>query len=335
MKQNNTTQKTPIQKGNPLLSPYAYPPDKVAEERARQLRLYEGLRLVGNSPKEAADKLRIVLRTISRWRAQQKRHSLCPVSRCPKRVRQPTLSNKPDLQEAIIRQRDFYHCGKIRLHLYQQQEGWTVSQTTVGRMVREMFDNGKMKRLRVGKKRRLLGNPPPKRDVEPYTPPLAGSAPGDRVQMDTMGVTLKHYQVRVLTAVGYESRYVWAKIVHRQTASRAASFLKAILATSPFEIKAVQTDGGGEFMGEFEKTDRAKGIKHIVIPPRSPKCNGHVESFHNTQRRELYNFCSGRITPIELRRKTAKFIKYYNEERMHGFVSPIIYLNKTPPNCHM
>ena len=46
----------------------------------------------------------------------------------------------------------------------------------------------------------------------------------------------------------------------------------------PFSIKAVQVDGGSEFMADFETACQKSGIKLFVLPPHSPKLKGHVES---------------------------------------------------------
>ncbi len=53
----------------------------------------------------------------------------------------------------------------------------------------------------------------------------------------------------------------------------------------PFPIRVIQVDGGAEFQHVFEEECHRKGIKLFVLPPRSPKLNGHVE---RAQRTHMY-----------------------------------------------
>jgi len=58
--------------------------------------------------------------------------------------------------------------------------------------------------------------------------------------------------------------------VHRHATARAAvSFLDALQARLPFTVKAIQVDGGSEFMAEFEAECRRRHIPLFVLPPRA------------------------------------------------------------------
>jgi len=61
-----------------------------------------------------------------------------------------------------------------------------------------------------------------------------------------------------------------------------AQFLDALLERMPFPVRALQVDGGSEFATEFEQACQARQIPWFVLPPRSPKFNGHVERAHRT-----------------------------------------------------
>lgn len=56
---------------------------------------------------------------------------------------------------------------------------------------------------------------------------------------------------------------------------------------SPQRIRAIQVGGGSEFMAELETACRAWGIVLFVLPPRSPKLNGHAKRANGTHRREF------------------------------------------------
>ena len=78
-------------------------------------------------------------------------------------------------------------------------------------------------------------------------------APGDIVQIDTMdarpepGVVLKQF-----TTVDVVSRWSVPTIASNATALLASRALDHVIARLPFPVKAIQVDGGSEFMAEFE-----------------------------------------------------------------------------------
>ena len=56
----------------------------------------------------------------------------------------------------------------------------------------------------------------------------------------------------------------------------------------PFEIEAIQVDGGSEFKVEFEAECEARGIDLWVLPPKSPDLNGCVERTNGMRRYEFH-----------------------------------------------
>ena len=67
------------------------------------------------------------------------------------------------------------------------------------------------------------------------------------------------------------------EVHERATSLAAAHFLDTLLDRMPFAIAALQVDGGSEFAAEFEQACQQRGLPLFVLPPRSPKLNGHVE----------------------------------------------------------
>ena len=66
----------------------------------------------------------------------------------------------------------------------------------------------------------------------------------------------------------------------------------------PFKIKTIQTDNGTEFTYKFISDDKIcpfdkaltkLGIKHKLIPPRTPWHNGKVERSHREDGKILYS----------------------------------------------
>ena len=120
--------------------------------------------------------------------------------------------------------------------------------------------------------------------------------PGDIVQVDTLdirplpGVVLKHFTARYVV-----SRWDMIEVHSRATSSLAAQFLGLMRRRFPFPIRAVQVDGGSEFQAAFETACRQLGIRLFVLPPRSPKLNGHVERGQRTHTEEFYELYDGEL----------------------------------------
>ena len=106
----------------------------------------------------------------------------------------------------------------------------------------------------------------------------------------------------------------------------------------PFPIKTIQTDNGTEFTYKFvseagknpvEKLLEKWGIKHILIPPRTPWHNGKVERSHRNDQRYFYDwehFCSVE----ELNEKLKAHLEWSNNKTMRtlGRKSPIQLLRE-------
>ena len=236
-------------------------------------------------------------------------------SRRPHRVREPTWSQ--ELAQAVLHFRQKYHWGKDKLVVLARREGWEVSTSMVGRILHNLKEQG-------------LVWEPDLRDPcivrRPHRRPYATrkprdyvvKAPGDLVEVDTAdirflpGEVYKHFTARDVVA-----RWDVLDVHHRATGQAAASFLDAILERMPFEVKAIQVDGGSEFKAEFEETCRQRGIILFELPPRSPKLNGHVERAHRTHQEEFYQMLDPPDSLDELRERLRAQETVYNTIRPH------------------
>ena len=77
-----------------------------------------------------------------------------------------------------------------------------------------------------------------------------------------------------------EARRQYAKVYSSATAHTARAFLRE--AAAWLGIRAVQVDGGSEFMAEFETECKALGLPLLVLPPRSPQPDGIVGRANRT-----------------------------------------------------
>ena len=176
-------------------------------------------------------------------------------------------------------------------------------------------------------------------------------APGDIVQIDTLdvrplpGVVLKHFTARDVV-----SRWDVLSVHTRATATMATRFLDDLRERLPFSVRAIQSlprtrygvDGGSEFQADFEAACQARGIKLFVLPPRSPKLNGHVERAQRTHTEEFYHLYDGDLTLGPLNRALRQWERIYNTVRPHQSLdgaTPAEYLaNQHPqmaPLSHM
>jgi putative transposase len=156
------------------------------------------------------------------------------------------------------------------------------------------------------------------------------TSPGDLVQVDTVdvrprpGVILKHF-----TAADVVSRWSIAEVAGRATASVAVRVLDALAERLPYAVRAIQVDGGSEFMAEFEAACQTRGIRLFVLPPRSPKLNGCVERMNRTWREEFYACTTAASTVTALGAAVRAWETVYNTIRPHqalGYQTPAAWL---------
>ncbi len=248
--------------------------------------------------------------------------------RRPKHVRQPTAS--PELIAAVLKLREEYpRWGKDKLLVLVRRQRLEASTSMVGRILRRLKDRGVLKEPvlnSISARKQQCKRPYAVRKPKEYV----AREPGDIVQIDTLdvrplpGVVIKH-----LTARDVVSRWDVVEAHSRATLKVAAGFIDAVLARMPFEVKAFQVDGGSEFQDVFEETCQSRGIKLFVLPPRSPKLNGHVERAQRTHTEEFYEVTDCSFERADLSHDLLRWEKVYNTVRPHqalGYLTPQEFL---------
>lgn len=313
-----------------------------ASERLRILQGFERLRRHGISGVEAAEILGPSRATIYRWRQRLKRHGPRGLERrsCrPHRLRRRRWT--PELIGCVeTLRRRFPAWGKGTLTPLVQAEGHTVSEATVGRILRYLVQRHRIlpvsvrrRRFRARRRmRRWHARRLPKRSARP-------TLPGERIQIDTLhvcpapGKWLKHFSASCPV-----SRWTVADIAERATSATAARFLDKLLRDCPFPIQAIQVDGGSEFMAAFEQACAEKGIALYVLPPKSPKLNATVERMQETWRGEFYEAYELPWRIAELRPYVQRFQDLYNTYRPHDGLhkdTPANYLREVLPGVRL
>ena len=296
------------------------PPDlsPKAEARSRWLSCWLTLREQGLSTVQASQTLYLPRSTLYRWlrRLREKGpKGLEEKSRRPKHRRQPTWS--PELSQAVLPLREQYpRWGKDKLVILLRREGIKVSTSMVGRILSRLRARGVLKEptRRLSTTRRAHPRPYAVRKPKDYHV----HKPGDLVQVDTLdvrplpGMVLKHFTARDVI-----SRWDVLEVHTRATATTAQGFLDSLMERMPFPVKAIQVDGGSEFQAAFEEACQRRAIKLFVLPPRSPKLNGHVERAHRTHTEEFYEVYDGDLEIRPLNQALRQWEKVYNCLRPH------------------
>ncbi len=231
---------------------------------------------------------------------------------------------------AVKELRERYPCwGKDKLVILLRKAGWKVSTSMVGRILKHLKATGQLVeplRSRISARKRVLKRVYGVRKPKDYEV----KEPGDLVQVDTLdvrplpGVDLKHFTARDVV-----SKWDVIGLRGRATATTAKEFLEELGARAPYQVKAIQVDGGSEFMAEFEEACRDKGIRLFVLPPRSPKLNGCVERAQRTHTEEFYELTFAEPTVSALGAELRAWERVYNETRPHqalGYLTPLEYI---------
>jgi putative transposase len=200
--------------------------------------------------------------------------------------------------------------GSAKFGPLLRAQGFAVSDATVGRILAALVARGVVEPVAALRRRPYARRWTAKRRFAQRLPRgLAASEPGGL----TPTKAIKHF-----TAYDPIAKWTVAKAFNRATAQAAASFLDKVTADMPFPVKAIQVDGGSEFMAEFETTCQAKGIALYVLPPRSPQMNGAVERCNGAWRYEFYETYQLPANVEKLNPILDSYQHLYNHHRPHG-----------------
>lgn len=166
--------------------------------------------------------------------------------------------------------------------------------------------------------------------------------PGEKVQIDVKEVPYNCLRGSVLrdnkhlyqwTAIDECTRMRFVYGFEEHTPENSVRFLAMVIKAFPFQIQTIQTDNGTEFTYKyisddkicpFDKALAMLGIKHKLIPPRTPWHNGKVERSHRNDQRYFYDWETFRNVD-ELNQKLAKHLIWSNNKTMRtlGRKSPV------------
>ncbi len=255
-----------------------------AAHRRDVLARWQRARDKGLTAAEAAEAVGVSRATLYRWRTRAE-----PRSRRPRRVRRSDWT--PALVAAVrdLRQ-DYPMWGKAKIALLLQRQGYRVSESTTGRILKSLMERGAVTPAPILRR----NGPRAARRVRPYARRLPKgrkpTSPGEIVQLDTLTISTHPGRpaIKQFTAHDPVAKWTCAQAWRRATAHNAKRFLDKLRDHMPFPIEAIQVDGGAEFKADFETECQRRGIALLELPPRSPKLNDHVERNNGAWRYELY-----------------------------------------------
>lgn len=124
---------------------------------------------------------------------------------------------------------------------------------------------------------------------------------------------------------GYSRYLVHWEIRDQMTETEVQIILQRAREKFPTARPRIISDNGPQFIArEFKLFIRACGMTHVRTSPGYPQSNGKLERWHKTVKGEAIRPKTP-LTLEEARRVVDKFVKYYNEVRLHsaiGYVTP-------------
>ncbi|MEN6310042.1 MAG: integrase core domain-containing protein, partial [Acidobacteriota bacterium] len=293
---------------------------KISEEGCRRLRWMDHYARCGNA-RLTCRHFNISPQTFYRWKRRFDPYDLTTLeaeSRRPQHVRQPRTPVR--VVERILELRTRYpRWGKDKLVILLRREDLGVSTSTVGRVMKRLKDRGlliepvNVRQAKEARKRRRR----PRyaiRKPEGYRV----QAPGDLIQVDTLQIHLKGNDRRwQFSSRDLLSRWDVSRAYRNASSFAAALFLEYMERKFPFPVRAIQIDGGSEFKRHFEEACRKRGIRLFIIPPRTPKLQGYVESANKTHRVEFYEVEDIALNMEEHNQQLEAWDRTYNTIRPH------------------
>ena len=235
--------------------------------------------------------------TITKWVKKAKEYGYHPI---------PTLSSKPKHHPRQISDELVWKIFHKRLAIKRSAE--VVQQELINDGVAVSLSSVKRTLDRLGL---LKKRSPWKRYRVPMDRPNAEKQ-GDLVQVDTIHLPTPEGRIYVFTILDVFSRWAYARAYKHATARTAMNFVALAQAASTFPFKTIQSDNGSEFSGWF--TDHINSI-HRHSRVRRPNDNAHLERFNRTIQEECLDSLPKKVK--DLNAAIPKYLKYYNEKRLH------------------
>ena len=275
--------------------------------------------------KVQALKFNISIRTYYYWKKKlEETDSIENRSRKPKNSPRK-LKNKKIINK-IVEIRKKYKYGKTKIKKFLEKENIKIGTTAIETILKEY-------NLYQKKKRKIRKKHKGKHAI--YI-----KEAGEKVQIDVKYAFFGEIRYYQFTAVDIATKISFRYLYAEKTPESTINFLERMLEYFPFRVHCIQTDNGTEFTYRkllFEKEHpldifcKKKHIKRVYSPIASPWYNGVVESTHNLDQKEFYDFCNSELTLEKANQKLRKYNNFWNYKRIHSalnYDTPMLYFKK-------
>lgn len=245
-------------------------------------------------------------------------------TRRPKRVREMTTPQWIQKRIYDIRLLDLEK-SKYEIQAELKDEGIIAGQTAIQKVIKRYPELSNTLHLKHIRRHRIFKIARVKAAIE-----LRERSLGSLVQIDTKYFSILGDKYYIFSAIDCKSRFGYIYAYSTISSKSAQSFLKRVKEYFPFEIQAVNTDNGSEYLLNFHKEIEKWGIPHYFTNPHCPKQNGRVERFHQTAEYEYLNYQDLYPGLELLREQCLLFNEKYNYKRYHrslGYKKPGEYVN--------
>ncbi|WP_232471315.1 transposase, partial [Brachyspira pilosicoli] len=207
----------------------------------------------------------------------------------------------------IIEIRKLYGYGKFKIQKQLELEAIKVGTTAIETVLKEnnlyRSKKKKIKRKHNGKHAQNF------------------KEAGEKVQIDTKYAFFGEIRYYQITAADLATRMSFRYLYDEKSPYSTIDFMKRLIDYFPFRIHCIQTDNGTEFTYRKHSFDtqhpldifcKKNYIKRVYSPVASPWYNGVVESTHNRDQKEFYDFCTQELTLEKANKKLQKYNHFWN-----------------------
>jgi transposase InsO family protein len=153
---------------------------------------------------------------------------------------------------------------------------------------------------------------------------------GSLVQIDTKYLYILGKRFYLFVAVDCKSRYGFVWAYGSCNSTNAASFLTKVIDYFPFEIQAINTDNGPEYLLNFHQKCTELRIPHYFNTPYTPTMNSRAERLIQTAEYEFFNYQYDLLPNLkDINLRCELFNTKYNTRRFHHslhYKTPLEYV---------
>lgn len=236
-------------------------------------------------------------------------------TRRPKKVRKMTTEQTVIDRIKSIRQEDVEK-SKYEIQAELKDEGVRCGTTTIQKIINrtpELLNIVHHKKVRKHRNYKIARI---KAAVE-----LRDKDLGSLVQVDTKYFYVLGKKFYIFSSIDCKSRYGFIYCYKTISSASGKDFIRRVRQYFPFEIQAINTDNGSEYLLDFHKEIISWGIPHFFTDPHCPKQNGRVERFHQTAEYEYFNYQEDLLDELDMiNQRCMEFNNKYNYRRYHGAI---------------